>query len=284
MRDAARRRLAVGFFDGVHLGHREILAGADAALTFNRHPLSVLAPERAPKLLMSFEERMAAIRALGIEDVTALDFTEELAAMPAERFASEYLAGYTVRCGADWRFGSGGEGGVEWLRRNGYEVETVAFGNYGGGRISSSRIRAALCEGDVGAAAAMLGRPYTLKGRVSGGKGMGSRIGFPTVNVTVDAAKSAALPRRGAYLVSVGGMKGVANYGVAPSMGDDAWPESVLEIHFPGRSVDFACGDAVTAEFLGFIRPERKFASVAELTAQIARDVAGLNGLFKKGS
>lgn len=284
MRDAARRRLAVGFFDGVHLGHREILAGADAALTFNRHPLSVLAPERAPKLLMSFEERMAAIRACGIEVVTALDFTETLASMPAERFAAEYLAGHIVRCGADWRFGAGGEGGVDWLRENGYETETVAFGSYGGGRISSSRIRAALEDGDVRSAAAMLGRAYALKGRVSPGKGMGAKIGFPTVNVKVEAGDSAALPRRGVYAVSVRGMQGVANYGIAPSMGDDAWPESVLEIHFPGESAGFASGDTLTAEFIDFIRPEQKFASVAGLTEQIARDIAGMDGIFQKGS
>jgi riboflavin kinase/FMN adenylyltransferase len=276
MCDAARRRLAVGFFDGVHLGHREILAGADAALTFNRHPLSVITPQRAPKLLMSFEERMSAIRGCGVEAVTALDFTGELASMTAERFAAEYLAGNTVRCGADWRFGAGGEGDVEWLRRNGYDVETVEFGNYGGERISSSRIRSALRDGDVASAAAMLGRRYSLSGTVSRGKGLGSEIGFPTVNVLLPEDRSSQLPRSGVYEVSSGGVRGVANYGVAPSMGERAWPHPVLEINFPGAVMEFPEGSRLTAEFVRFIRPELKFDSLGELQRQIARDIASL--------
>ena len=116
--------LAVGFFDGVHLGHQTILKGADAALTFRNHPLSVLAPERAPRLIMSCEERVTAIKSCGVKDVTVLEFTSELASMPAEEFAVSFLKRSgdrfpVLRCGGNWRFGKGGEGNAEWLRAKG---------------------------------------------------------------------------------------------------------------------------------------------------------------------
>ena len=274
MCDAARRRLAVGFFDGVHLGHRAILAGADAALTFRNHPLSVLKPECAPGLLTTFEEREAAIRSCGVKDVIALDFDRALADMPADEFAGRFLRGSEVRCGDDWRFGARGEGCPEWLRRHGYAVSTVGFEVFRGGKISSSRIRSALDEGDVAAASAMLGRRYSLSGVVSRGKGLGGEIGFPTVNLHLSADGSSRLLRRGVYEVSVDGVRGVANYGVAPSMGDRAWPHPVLEINFPGVAVEFPEGSRLTVEFARFIRPEMKFSSLDGLRRQIARDIA----------
>ena len=122
MRDAALQGLAVGFFDGVHLGHQAILKGADAALTFRNHPLSVLAPEKAPRLIMSCEERVAAIKACGVKDVTVLAFTRELAAMSAKEFAQEWFlaakgrkGAQRVFCGENWRFGKGGEGDAAFL-------------------------------------------------------------------------------------------------------------------------------------------------------------------------
>ena len=128
MRNSALQGLAVGFFDGVHLGHQSILKGADAALTFRSHPLSVLAPERAPRLIMTCEERVAAIKACGVGEVTVLDFTPELAAMPAEEFANSVLKRSgdrfpVLRCGANWRFGKGGTGDAAFLRLRGIDVE-----------------------------------------------------------------------------------------------------------------------------------------------------------------
>ena len=284
MRDAACQSLAVGFFDGVHLGHQEILAGADRALTFRRHPLSVLAPERAPRLLMTLDDRLAAIRACGVRDVVALDFTPELAALPPEAFVAEFLcppsaggARPRIRCGANWNFGKGGTGDADWLRARGFEVTVVPFAEFAGAPISSSRIRATLAAGDVESANAMLGRLFRVAGERRKGKGLGAALGFPTVNLALPALEI-GLPR-GVYVVSVNGVRGLANYGVAPTMGDRRWPAPVLEVHFPGCAADAVPDAPYRVDFLRFVRPERAFASVAALQAQIARDVAALSAL-----
>ena len=147
MRDAVLQGLAVGFFDGVHLGHQEILKGADAALTFRNHPLTVLAPEKAPRLIMSCEERVAAIKACGIGEVKVLDFTRELAEMQADEFATRHLMSSvsrlksSVRCGANWRFGAGGTGDAAFLRSRGFEVEVVPYAEYKGEKVSSFRFQ-----------------------------------------------------------------------------------------------------------------------------------------------
>ena len=278
MRDADSQSLAVGFFDGVHLGHRAILAGADRALTFRRHPLSVLVPERAPRLLMTLEDRLAAIRACGVRDVVALDFTPELAALSPEAFVAEFLyppsAGGTrprIRCGANWRFGKGGAGDADWLRARGFEVTVVPFAEFAGAPISSSRIRATLAAGDVESANAMLGRPFRAAGERRKGKGLGSALGFPTVNLALPGLEI-DLPR-GVYVVSVNGVRGLANYGVAPTMGDRRWSSPVLEVHFPGCAADAVPAAPYRVDFLRFVRPERTFASVSALQAQIMRDL-----------
>lgn len=238
------KKLAVGFFDGVHLGHRAILDGADAALTFLRHPAELLEPEAVPARLMTLEER---IRAIGLP-VLVLDFTPELAKMPAAEFAERYLAGYVIRCGENWRFGYGAEGSPDWLRAHGYEVETVPLARYRGEPVSSTRIREAIAAGRLEDAAAMLGREVSVSGAVFAGKGEGAKLGYPTINL-----------RPGVYEVEVGGEKGIANYGIAPTFGDRAWKEPVLEVHM-----------------LRYLREERRFASAEELRRQIDEDVKGI--------
>ena len=282
--------VAVGFFDGVHLGHQAILKGADAALTFRNHPLSVLAPEKAPRLIMSVEERVAAIKACGVEDVTVLDFTPELAAMSAEEFIVSFLTRQewrvpSVRCGENWRFGKGGVGDAEFLRKRGIAVEVAPYAEYKGERISSSRIRAALERGEIEDANEMMGRKFKVSGFRFQGKGLGMKLGYPTVNAEVlkhgfDGSNeySRILLRYGVYEVEVEGLKGIANYGLAPTMGDKAWTRPILEIHFPGASSDplnshDSCSE-LPVSFLRFIRPERKFDSVADLQRQIAADCA----------
>ena len=262
---------AVGFFDGVHLGHRAILSGADVALTFRNHPLSVVAPERAPRLLMDFDSRVAAIRACGVREVRAFAFTPEFARLsPAEFLAEAGISRETeVRCGSNWRFGRGGEGDAEWLRARGYRVTVVPSVSYRGESVSSTRIRAALERGEVEDANAMLGRPFSAAGVPFSGKGEGTRIGCPTVNLRLDSM-GIRLPR-GAYAAEVCGVRAVANWGVAPTFGTRAWESPVLEVHFLSP-VPALPSSRIHVSFLRFIRPERKFDSLDSLRAQIALD------------
>lgn len=271
MRDSDRHGLAVGFFDGVHLGHQAILSSASAALTFLNHPLSVLAPERAPRLLMTAGSRIRAVRACGVGEVTALEFTRALADMPAAEFARSYLSGRgVVYCGENWRFGRGGEGDAAFLESIGVRTHVVPYASYGGERISSTRIRASLEAGDLASATAMLGRPWSVEGEEFRGRGVGSEIGFPTVNLRI-GAQSVRLPR-GVYEVEMCGVRGIANFGIAPTMRDRAWPEPVLEVHFPGRDAPPAAEEGREVAFLRFLRPERRFGSIDELRRQIAAD------------
>jgi riboflavin kinase/FMN adenylyltransferase len=271
MRNAVERCLAVGVFDGVHLGHRAILEGVDTALTFSRHPLSVIAPASAPRLIMPLEERIGAIRACGVSEVKVVDFDESTADVSASDFAAEHFAlggasaPVRIRCGGNWRFGRAGEGNAGWLRERGIEVEEVPYAMYRGEAVSSSRIRRSLAGGEIEDANGMLGRRYSVSGRVLPGKGKGAEIGFPTLNIELES-----ILRRGVYAVEVAGVRGVANYGVAPTMGADAWKCPVLEVHLLGGAIP---DGALKVEFLRFLRPEREFASVGELRNQIALDV-----------
>ena len=278
MRDAARRGLAVGFFDGGHLGHRAILRNAASVLTFRNHPLSVLAPERAPRLLMSVEERLAAIKACGVESVVALDFDKRLASMTAEEFLSRHMdiarRDGVVYCGDNWRFGCGGVGDARFLEAHGIKVEILPYAVYKGERISSTRIRAALEAGEIEDATAMLGRPWTAAGEVFKGKGVGAGLGFPTVNIRL--IDMGLLLRRGVYAVEVGGRRGIANYGVAPTFGEKAWKSPVLEVHFVDEVPSIAAASVCEISFMRFIRAEMTFASAEDLRRQISTDIANL--------
>lgn len=289
MRDAALKgagvstTLAVGFFDGVHLGHQKILRGASSVLTFSNHPLSLLAPERAPRLIMAPEDRVQAIRASGVGDVKLLPFTRELAEMSPAEFVETFLDGRfsSVRCGANWRFGKGGAGDADYLRQRGFTVETVPYAEFKGERISSSRIRGCLERAEIEDANAMLGRRYEVRGQRSEGKGLGTKLGFPTINLRPVSTCSpfpvscSPLIPRGVYEVEMNGEKGIANYGQAPTTGDQAWTEPVLEVHLlrsPTSSDHRPVESAAVVEIVRFIRPERKFASLEELKRQIAAD------------
>lgn len=270
--------VAVGFFDGVHLGHRKILAGADAALTFKNHPSTVLRPESTAQLLTPFEEKEEIIRSCGVKSVVALDFTRELASETPENFIKVLESFSTVRCGADWRFGKGAKGDAEFLRANGFEVEVVPYAELNGERISSTRIRIALTKGDLELANQMLGRNWSITGKCVHGKGVGRELGYPTVNLSV-LNSPPELPA-GVYEVAVHGAKAIANFGYAPTMGEKAWKEKVLEIHFRGDCpIDtgkLADGSTLKVEFIRFIRPEKKFLTVEELKSQIAADCAAV--------
>ena len=275
MRDAAFKSLAVGFFDGVHLGHQAILKGADAALTFRNHPLTVLAPEKAPRLIMSVEERVAAIRACGVKDVMVLEFTSELAALSPEEFVGSFLTRQecrvpSVRCGVNWRFGKGGAGDAEFLRKRGVTVEVMPYAEFKDERISSSRIRRCLERGEIEDANAMMGRKFKVQGSRFKGKGIGMEIGYPTINLELSTL-NLELPL-GVYEVEVERQKAIANYGLAPTMGEQSWHQPMLEIHFLRCPPPPLLSTSVS--FLRFIRPERRFDSVVDLKRQIAADCA----------
>lgn len=269
--------LAIGFFDGVHLGHQSILSGATCALTFVNHPLSVLSPDSAPDLLMDAKSRIDAIKACGVEKVYALEFTRETAQVEPSEFVERALPGIPfglkdvgkVRCGENWRFGKGGGADAEYLKRRGIAVDVVPYVEYEGGKISSTRIRSALAGGDIESVNAMIGRKWSVSGKTAQGKGEGRKHGAPTVNVMPSFVPQ--MPR-GVYLVEVGGVMGVANWGVAPTMRARAWASPVLEIHFFSPPGDV--GEELKVEFHSFIRPERIFPDEASLFAQIEKDIA----------
>ena len=282
--------VAIGFFDGVHLGHQQILKGADIAVTFRNHPLTVLNAAKAPRLIMSFEDRVAAIKTCGVREVITLDFTPTLSSQSPEDFLSVlqlqlHTSTFSLRCGANWRFGRDGAGTPDWLRAHGVAVEVVQAAEYEGSPISSTRIRDALSRGEIAAANAMMGRRYRVTGNREQGKGEGGKLGYPTINLSLHHStlhtSTSTLPL-GVYQVSVSGHRAIANYGYAPTFGDRAWKEPVLEVHFLDKSDDFPLStstsslDLISVEFIKFIRPERKFASPAELQAQIAADIADL--------
>jgi riboflavin kinase/FMN adenylyltransferase len=270
-------KLAVGFFDGVHLGHQRILSGADAVLTFRNHPMSVLDPERAPSLLMDADKRISLLRTVGTHTprkVHAIRFTRKLAAMKVDEFVAYLRRAFPdlerIHCGGNWRFGADGAGTPQLLRNLGFSVRVSRYAKCGDCVISSTRIRAALSDGDVTLANKMLGRRFSVSGAVVHGKGMGSRLGSPTINLEVSPPL-----RLGVYVVDTPYGRGVANYGIAPTMGESAWRSPVLEVHlldgFDAAS-EFS-SDSVNVDFIRFLRPERKFGSAAQLCRQIAADI-----------
>lgn len=277
--------LAIGFFDGVHLGHRKLIGamlkrakekGARSVVyTFREHPASVLLGGRfAPALLLSAGQRIATIKSLGVDEVAAVHFTPALAALPPEEFAASLRRRFpgldTVFCGANWNFGAGGRGNAAYLRKLGMRAKVVSYAMRGGKPVSSTRIRAAIADGDMPLAASLLGRPYAVSGRVVRGKGVGRKIGFPTVNVEPDFP--GPLPH-GVYSVDTPAGRAVANFGLAPTMGRNAWESPVWELNFPD-GLDASLPNRFTFTLREFIRPERKFATIAELRAAIASDIA----------
>ena len=274
-------RLAVGFFDGVHAGHRRILAGADAVLTFANHPLSGIRGRTPPPLLMAAGDRLALLASAWTKSprkVDALEFTEEFAAMPPGDFASFLKRRYPrlerIHCGPNWRFGAGGAGTPPMLRAAGIPVKICRYAKYKGEAVSSTRIREALSRGEVEDANAMLGRPFSVSGPVLRGKGEGRALGAPTINIATGFPL-----RRGVYAVETPLWAGVANFGTAPTMGSRAWREPVLEVHLLEEAVPPAAA-SLSVSFVKFVREETAFASKTALRERIAADIASARRYF----
>jgi len=275
--------LALGVFDGVHVGHRAVIARAvDAArkeggkafvVTFDPHPIRVIAPEKAPaSLLATLDEKAAVLKALGVDGLLVIHFDMAFAKMDAEEFVRKLLATdvRTVAVGEDWRFGSKRSGDVAMLRRMGgelgFQLEAVPPVMWEGERISSTRIRQAIRDGNFDAVEEMLGRPYELSGTVIEGRKLGRGLGFPTANLRLGERQT---PRDGVWAVKVDGVrKGVANLGTRPTVDGG---ERLLEVHLLDFSGDLY-GKELRVRFEKFLRPERKFGSLEELREQIGRD------------
>jgi riboflavin kinase/FMN adenylyltransferase len=283
--------VAIGIFDGVHLGHRAVIeaavqsarlsGGISVVLTFAPHPSVLLTPGNPTRMILDLPAKVEKLGALGVDAVVAQPFTRDFAAISAEEFIPHVmrhlhrLAGVYV--GENFRFGRGRQGDVAMLvaegRRHGITVFSAPRVNLDGEPISSTRIRDRIRKGDMEGAAALLGYAYTASGTVVHGKHLGRTIGFPTLNL---GWAPDLRPLYGVYAVRVSGAKSfgwlpaVANYGLRPTVEDAKEPR--LEIHML-VTCPYAAGDPVAVEWVRFLRPERKFAGIDELRSQIARDV-----------
>ena len=284
--------VTVGTFDGVHRGHQDVLArlveqAARAGLpalvvTFDSHPLEVVRPASAPRLLTVAEEKIEVIAETGVAYLGMLPFTAALAAYPAERFVDEILRGrfrmQSLLIGYDHGFGQGRAGDVEVLRslgaQRGFAVEVVpAVALGGGGAVSSTAIRQAVAAGDLAAAEDGLGRHYSLGARVVHGEKRGRLLGYPTINLSAPPARK-LLPPEGVYAVRVatpsGEFGGMMNLGARPTFGD---PAVTLEAHLFDAGGDWY--DArVRVEFVARLRDTQKFDGAAALVAQLEADAA----------
>lgn len=280
--------LAIGVFDGVHLGHRAVItrvlddaraAGGQAAVvTFDPHPVRVLRPDKAPRLLTSTEHKLRIIRSLGIEHLLVVPFTPQFAETEPADFIRELAAHCQLRevcVGHEWAFGKGRAGNLALLDRLGHELGFDEVGvpavNIDGEVVSSTATRAAVEAGDLAKAARLLGRPYSVLGTVKPGAQLGRKLGFPTANL---AAHNEQFPPNGVYAVEVEiqgrPVRGVANIGVRPTL-EQAEGERLLEVHLLDFQGDLY-GQDLEVFFLRFQRAEQKFPSLDALRAQIARD------------
>ena len=291
---AAGAAVAIGVFDGVHLGHRRVLGalrdGDDhlvrVAVTFGTHPAALLAPEGAPPRLSTLKRRLDLLAEAGIERVAVLEFDDHLRTLSPEQFVERFLvAGLRAQCvavGAGFRFGVDAKGTTSTLEelggRFGFCVKVVDIRCDDGTEIRSTAIREAIAAGDMARAAALLGRPYELEGIVVPGDGRGRELGTPTANVSFPAML--AVPLHGVYAVTVtiDGIdhEAVANLGVRPTFGEAA---EVLEVHVLGLDRNLY-GKQVTVAFVERIREERKFDGIEALKARIREDVAAAQRVF----
>ena len=271
------RRVAVGTFDGVHLGHREVIRGADTVLTFEPHPLAVIAPHALPRLLDSFAIKRDLIAGLDVEELVIIPFDEEFARRSAEAFVDEVLVSALraehVSVGENFRFGTGAEGDADMLRaRPEFETRLVPLVEVEGETVSSSHIRGLIAAGDVAHAARFLGRLPMVEGTVVAGDRRGRELGMPTANIVPDDA--VASPGHGVYAaqVEIDGERRAAavSIGVRPTFGTGRAP--LLESHVLDWDGDLY-DRVLRVAFVERLRGERRFDSADELVVQMRRDV-----------
>jgi riboflavin kinase / FMN adenylyltransferase len=267
------RQVAIGVFDGVHVGHRQVIRGADTALTFEPHPLRVLHPEAAPKLIMPFEIKRDVIEGLGVEELIVIPFDEEFSTIAPEDFCArilvDALGAKSVSVGENFRFGAKARGDPKMLAARGeFETRVVPLVEVDGEIVSSTRIRSLVAAGEVEAATRCLDAPFLLEGTVVEGDGRGRELGFPTANIV--PSDDLVCPGHGVYAAFADGRPAAVNVGVRPTFetGRGLLVEAYL-IDFDGDLY----GRTLRIAFISRLRGERRFQGVEELIEQMHRDV-----------
>ena len=282
--------LAIGVFDGVHLGHQAVIStstsharsadGTPVVITFDPHPLKVLRPRNAPHLLTATQHKIALIRDLGVEHLLVINFDKKFAATPPENFIEQLVIHSRplreICVGHEWSFGKDRRGNLDLLKKLGAQFDFDVVGippvKVNGAVVSSTAIRQAVEKGNFAKAAAMLGRDYTILGTVKAGDKLGKKLGYPTANLS---AHSEQFPPNGVYLVEarIQGVfyHGVVNLGYRPTISSGK-SERVLEIYLLDFDRDIY-GENVEVRFVRYLRPERKFDSLEALVGQIELDV-----------
>jgi riboflavin kinase/FMN adenylyltransferase len=291
--------LAIGFFDGVHLGHQQIIRqtvgdarredGIGLVITFDRHPNTVVAPHRVPPLIYPLSHKLRFIEDLGADALLLIHFDKPFSEQSGERFVRDVAAGlgriHSLCVGANFTFGHKRSGDVALLRQLGaalgFAVQGVPAVSLDGKVVSSTRIRQSIRAGEFNPAERMLGRPWSLAGPVARGDRLGRQIGFPTANLD---ASGLALPPNGVYAAHTElrgkTLRAVVNVGLRPTLQLPA-PQVRVEAHL----LDFdqeLYGEELEIRFLEKLRDEKPFASLDELKAQIARDVEQARLLFER--
>jgi riboflavin kinase / FMN adenylyltransferase len=289
--------VTLGNFDGIHLGHQALIGGAvteakkltipSVVLTFEPHPLKVLAPERAPQMLLAHKDKIHLLQALDVDVVVIQSFDLSFARLSADEFVRGILVNRLkakkIWVGRDLRFGQGRKGSVadleRWGSEMGFSVATVDAIMVNGERVSSSRIRQLVTDGQVDAVKPMLGRYHFVSGRVVAGHRRGRELGFPTANIST---RTEVLPLDGIYatLFHLGArcLLSVSSVGVNPTFGDGPRTVESYILNF----TDDIYGEAVQLSFVRRIRSEMKFASVDALVTQIRQDVSRAEEIFRE--
>lgn len=276
--------LTIGFFDGVHLGHRLLLqelksTGFPVVITFENHPAEVLRPETAPPKLCTTPHKLKLLQEAGVESVILLDFTREMSQQTAAEFLKsirQHVPFQQLILGSDATLGKEKHGDRQHIQNLANELGFTAayldLVSMEGSKVSSSHIRTCVRNGDLSAAASMLGRKFSIYAPVHTGAGLGKTIGFPTLNMPV---KGLCLPPLGVYAVNFKAFehswKGVANLGIAPTVRTS--PEPILEVHLFDYASEIANLTNVEVIFEHYLRPEKKFDGLESLKNQIAQDV-----------
>jgi riboflavin kinase/FMN adenylyltransferase len=277
------RRVAIGTFDGVHLGHREVIRGADTVLTFDPHPLSVIHPEATPKLISTFPVRRDLIAGLGVEELVVIPFDKSFSEQSAEDFVQhvllDRLGAAAVSVGENFRFGKGARGTPEFLSgHDEFETRVVPLVEAAGETVSSSHIRGLVAAGEVDQAAEFLGGPFLFEGEVVPGDKRGRGLGMPTANLVPDDAY--VTPGHGVYAGWANGHSAAVNVGVRPTF--ETGRGLLVEAHLLDFDDDLY-GQTLRIAFLERLRGEKRFDSVDELVAQMRRDVDDARRITSSG-